>query len=282
MAPSHREKTVGKQATNAGSPPRDSKIEGRKRCVAHPGFIDGPPRGQHSRGHKDDTRLYPKLPGRKARTLLVSRRRDSGQETPVSDAMRARLGPQEPGKTRPPVATTWGAHPDPLVTPMVQNFFPHQALRQAGRNLSNEPPIGSISKRLDDMLSMPFALILFITTPQGDSSCPNSPRERVFEGIRETVWSGRVQVEAYSMDAVLQIFKRSICPGTPFFELLAKKPPTTMDDLFRRASKYSMLEDEVRAATQQILVAGQASRSGAERNVKLPDQPRPSGRRQEE
>ncbi|RVX05344.1 hypothetical protein CK203_013541 [Vitis vinifera] len=27
------------------------------------------------------------------------------------------------------------------------------------------------------------------------------------------------------MDAVLQIFKRSICPGTPFFESLAKKPP---------------------------------------------------------
>ncbi|RVW83262.1 hypothetical protein CK203_039662 [Vitis vinifera] len=49
-----------------------------------------------------------------------------------------------------------------------------------------------------------------------------------------------LQVEAYSMDAVLQIFKRSICLGTPFFESLAKKPLTTMDDLFRRASKYSM------------------------------------------
>ncbi|RVX14229.1 Transposon Ty3-I Gag-Pol polyprotein [Vitis vinifera] len=58
------------------------------------------------------------------------------------------------------------------------------------------------------------------------------------------------------MDAVLQIFKRSICPGTPFFESLAKKPPTTMNDLFRRANKYSMLEDDVRAATQQVLVVG--------------------------
>ena len=91
-----------------------------------------------------------------------------------------------------------------------------------------------------------------------------------------------LQVEAYNMDDVLQIFKRSICPGTPFFESLAKKPPTTMDDLFRRASKYSMLEDDMRAATQQILVFGQASRSGAERSVKLSDRPRPSGRRQEE
>ncbi|RVW90220.1 hypothetical protein CK203_042012 [Vitis vinifera] len=77
------------------------------------------------------------------------------------------------------------------------------------------------------------------------------------------------------MDAVLQIFKRSICPGTPFFESLAKKPPTTMDDLFRRANKYSMLEDDVRAATQQVLVAGRPSRSNAERNTKPPDRPKP-------
>nr|CAN72090.1 hypothetical protein VITISV_019913 [Vitis vinifera] len=91
------------------------------------------------------------------------------------------------------------------------------------------------------------------------------------ESLREFVKRfGQVvlQVEACSMDAVLQIFKRSICPGTPFFESLAKKPPTTMDDLFRRANKYSMLEDD-------------ASRGGAERNAKLPDRPRPSDRRQE-
>nr|CAN63969.1 hypothetical protein VITISV_007954 [Vitis vinifera] len=60
-----------------------------------------------------------------------------------------------------------------------------------------------------------------------------------------------LQVESYSMDVVLQIFKRSICSGTPFFESLAKKPPTSMDNLFRCANKYSMLEDDVRAATQQ-------------------------------
>ncbi|XP_010661206.1 uncharacterized protein LOC104881735 [Vitis vinifera] len=105
------------------------------------------------------------------------------------------------------------------------------------------------------------------------------------ESLREFVkrfGQAVLQLEAYSMDVVLQIFKRSICPGTPFFKSLAKKPPTTMDDLFWHASKYSMLEDDVRAATQQILVAGQASRSGAERSAKLQDRPRPSGQRQEE
>ena len=51
------------------------------------------------------------------------------------------------------------------------------------------------------------------------------------------------------MDAVLQIFKRSICLGIHFFESLAKKPPAIMDDLFKRANKYSMLEDDVRVTT---------------------------------
>ena len=104
------------------------------------------------------------------------------------------------------------------------------------------------------------------------------------ESLREFVkrfGQAVLQVEACSMDAVLQIFKRSICPGTPFFESLSKKPPTTMDDLFRRANKYSMLEDDVRAATQQVLVTGRPSRGDAERNAKPPNRPRPSDRRQE-
>ncbi|RVW24704.1 hypothetical protein CK203_082172 [Vitis vinifera] len=104
------------------------------------------------------------------------------------------------------------------------------------------------------------------------------------ESLREFVkrfGQAVLQIEACSMDAVLQIFKRSICLDTPFFESLAKKPPTTMDDLFRRANKYSMLEDDVRAATQQVLVAGRAFRGDAERNAKPPDRPGPSDRMQE-
>ncbi|XP_034673392.1 uncharacterized protein LOC117904744 [Vitis riparia] len=104
------------------------------------------------------------------------------------------------------------------------------------------------------------------------------------ESLREFVkrfGQAVLQVEACSMDAVLQIFKRCICPGTPFFESLAKKPPMTMDDLFRRANKYSMLEDDVRAATQQVLVAGQSSKGSTEGSTKPPDRPRPSDRRQE-
>ena len=53
------------------------------------------------------------------------------------------------------------------------------------------------------------------------------------------------------MDAILPIFKRSICPSTPLFESPVKKTPVMMDDLFKLANKYSMLEDDVRATTQR-------------------------------
>ena len=73
------------------------------------------------------------------------------------------------------------------------------------------------------------------------------------ESLREFVkqfGQAVLQVESYSMDIVLQIFKRSICQSTPFIESLPKKLSTTMDDLFKQANKYSMFEDDVRATTQ--------------------------------
>ena len=97
--------------------------------------------------------------------------------------MRARLGPQEPGRPRPPIATTGGTRPDSMVIPVVQDVLPHRdpmvtpvvwnvhshlAVRQDGRNLPSEPPIGSISKRLDDMLSTPFCShIIHYEPPKG-------------------------------------------------------------------------------------------------------------------
>ena len=77
-----------------------------------------------------------------------------------------------------------------------------------------------------------------------------------------------LQVESYSMDVVFQIFKRNICPGTSFFESLAKKPSTTMNDLFQLAGKYSILEDDVNAATQQILVTNQERHSKKPQTLK--------------
>ena len=87
-----------------------------------------------------------------------------------------------------------------------------------------------------------------------------------------------LQVESYSMDVILQIFKRSICPIIPFFESLAKKPPMTMDDLFRRENKYSMLKDNVRTATQQVMVISQPTRKDLARSSKTTSQQRQTGK----
>ena len=62
------------------------------------------------------------------------------------------------------------------------------------------------------------------------------------------------------MDVILQIFKQSIGLDTSFFESLAKKLPATMDDLFRRVDKYFMLEYDVRAASQQVLVTNRQTK----------------------
>ncbi|KAJ9676035.1 hypothetical protein PVL29_024834 [Vitis rotundifolia] len=343
------------QASSTG-PPRRQHSEGQVANSRHhpesvyPGTA-GPIPEAHNVGPHEPHTPMPRAPSEESSdSTRFSSKRQRDRKSQLSGAMRARLGPQEPSRPSPPIATTWGMHHDPAVTPMlqnvplhhdplvapmVQNVPPRQAPRQAGRNPPSEPPIGSISKRLDDMLSTPFCshiihyepprgfLVPKFSTYDGSSDpfdhimhyrqlmtldigndallCkvfpaslqgqalswfhrlpPNSvdnfrDLSEVFvgqylcsarhkqnistlqnikmkdnESLREFVrrfGQAVLQVEACSMDAILQIFKRSICPGTLFFESLAKKPPTTMDDLFRRANKYSMLEDDVRAAT---------------------------------
>ena len=55
-------------------------------------------------------------------------------------------------------------------------------------------------------------------------------------------------IDIYSMDTVLKNFRRSFGPTTLFFQSLSLDPPTTMEELYRRADKFSMLEDNIRAA----------------------------------
>ncbi|KAL6322073.1 hypothetical protein AAG906_003478 [Vitis piasezkii] len=70
-----------------------------------------------------------------------------------------------------------------------------------------------------------------------------------------------LQIESYSMDVVLQIFKRSIY-----------RVRRTMVDLFKRANKYSMLENDVYAATQQVLVTSRPARNDSDGDSKLANQ----------
>ena len=62
------------------------------------------------------------------------------------------------------------------------------------------------------------------------------------------------------MEAVLQNFKRSFGPTTPFFQSLSLDPPANMEELYRRADKFSTLEDNIRVASQIIMITTQSSK----------------------
>ena len=71
--------------------------------------------------------------------------------------MRARLRPQAPSKNRPYTVATPASHPRPSASPISQGHATHQLVLRVGRDPLNAAPPSSISRRLDDMLSMPFS-----------------------------------------------------------------------------------------------------------------------------
>ena len=56
------------------------------------------------------------------------------------------------------------------------------------------------------------------------------------------------------MDVVLQNFKISFRSSTHFFHSLSLDPPVTMEELYRRADRYSTLEDNIHATTQTVMI----------------------------
>ena len=92
---------------------------------------------------------------------------------------------------------------------------------------------------------------------KGNTCSLQSILKREDESIKD--FTGRFgqavkQIDIYSMDAVLQNFRRSFGPTTPFFQSLSLDPPVTMEELYRRADKFSTLEDNIRAASQTVMI----------------------------
>ena len=63
------------------------------------------------------------------------------------------------------------------------------------------------------------------------------------------------------MDAVLQNFRRSFGPSTPFFHSLSLDPSATMEELYRRANRNATLEDNIRVATQTFMITSRPTES---------------------
>ena len=95
-----------------------------------------------------------------------------------------------------------------------------------------------------------------------------SSLQSIFKRDDESIWDftrrfGQVvqQIDTYSIKAVLQNFQRSFGPTTHFLQSLSLDPLATMEELYRRANKYSTLEDNIRAASQTMMITAQSSKA---------------------
>ena len=86
------------------------------------------------------------------------------------------------------------------------------------------------------------------------------------------------QVKVYSMDAILQNFRKSFESSTPFFHSLSLDPPTTMEELYRREDKYSTLEDNICAATQTVMIMSKLVGNSKPEGKKQPESDQGQGK----
>ena len=104
----------------------------------------------------------------KVQALLESHPSDSVRKGPKYLMQRARLGPQTPNKYRPHTAILLDAHCEPSSLPTLQGHAARPLVARVGRDPSHLASSGSISRRLDDMLSTPFnSRIIKYEPPRG-------------------------------------------------------------------------------------------------------------------
>ena len=120
-------------------------------------------------------------------------------------------------------------------------------------------PRGSINT-FDELWAAFVSQYLCSVRQKGNISSLQSILKREDESIRDfTRRFGQAvqQIDIYTMDVVLQNFRRSFRLTTPFFQSLSLDPPVTMEELYRRADKFSTLEDNIRAASQTVMITAQ-------------------------
>ena len=82
------------------------------------------------------------------------------------------------------------------------------------------------------------------------------------------------------MDIVLQKFRRSFAPSTPFFHSLSLNLLATIEELYRQVDRYSTLEENICAATQTIIITSRPTRSSKSEGKKSPEPKEGQGKSQ--
>ena len=112
------------QASTLG-PPRRQRSRGQvansrpEPESIYPGTTGVIPEACNVRPHEPHTPMPRALREESSDSTHFSAKRQRDRRSQLSNSMCARLGPQEPGRPRPPVATTGATRPDPMVTPVV-------------------------------------------------------------------------------------------------------------------------------------------------------------------
>ncbi|RVW22216.1 hypothetical protein CK203_104042 [Vitis vinifera] len=118
--------------SRSSGPPRRQRSKGQvanskpEPESIYPGSTGAIPGTYNARPHEPRTPM-PRAPREESSdSTHFSAKRQRDRKSQLSSSMRARLGPQEPGRSRPPAATTRAPRPDPMIAPMVQNVPPHR------------------------------------------------------------------------------------------------------------------------------------------------------------
>ena len=136
------------------------------------------------------------------------------------------------------------------------------SLKGQGLALLHKLPRGSINS-FGELWAAFVSQYLCSVRQKGNISSLQAILKREDESIRDFTHRFRQvvqQIDIYSMDAVLQNFRRSYGPTTPFFQSLSLDPPATMEELYRRADKFSTLKDNIRAASQTVMITTQSGK----------------------
>lgn len=71
--------------------------------------------------------------------------------------MHARLGPQAPDVEELCAAIAQEAYPGPSAALLIEDWPPYPPIQQTGWDMTSRGPPSFISRRMGDMLSMPFS-----------------------------------------------------------------------------------------------------------------------------
>ena len=148
--------------------------------------------------------------------------------------------------------------------PLLCKIFPASLKGPALAWFHKLPPYSVNS--FDDLWEVFTTQYLCSVRQKGSISSLQTILRREDESIRDfTRRFGQAvqQVESCSMDTILQNFRRSFAPSTPFFQALSLKPPPTMEDLYKKADRYATLEDNTRAATQAVVITSPTTETEA-------------------